>query len=165
MSNTVNTNTTANGQDAINRVTAVLEAITGKPVNIVHCGSFKEAADGSLVPADGLANLVDELECDETDSADDAELLVRPVVGPLVLKAIAALEQAKSHVESMLSDAVGGLTQDEIAAEGMDNFVWFMEHEIGMLKQHIMKLDCLTGGMAGDAPMNHDLQSEAEATF
>lgn len=131
MNKTVNSGVSENGQAALDRVRAVLEAVTGKPVN--------------FVPIDGQ----------DTDVGDDGgddlyEAQMRPVLKPHMLAVINALEAAKASCQKVLGDAVGGLTVEQIDEQDLTYFVWAAEHEIGWLETLIQEFNfAADGGMMG----------------
>lgn len=79
---------------------------------------------------------------------DDIAVLIRPVVRPLVLTAIAALEQAKEHIERVIGDTCGAMTATEIE-EDVDGFLWEANEELKALQHHIERLSYVKDGVAG----------------
>lgn len=167
MNNTVNSGITTDGQSALDRVGAALEAVTGKKINFVNCGNYKTASDGTLVPVtESTFDMLDEPEIDfEDDGSDEVfDSYVRPVVRPLVLTAVAALEQARAHVEKVLGDSTGGLMADELQGADARNFVWLSQHEMDGLDRFIKHLSYAADGMiALECLLYRDVQELAQA--
>ena len=141
MNDTVNSGISENGQAALDRVQAMLEAVSGKPVNIVTVGD-QDTDEG------------------EVDRFESFEPQIRPVVRPLVLSAIAALEEAKAHCEKVLRDAVGA--PEDVGDVDLPSSVFEVDHEISGLASLIKLLSYAADGFEGEMRMNADAQAGSQ---
>lgn len=122
MNKTVNSGVSENGQAALDRVRQVMESVTGKPINFVMCGEL------------------DSHEEEDEAGFDFYEANMRPIIKPHMLAAINALENAKTSCQQVLGDVAGGLTVEQIDEQGLHDFAWSAEHEIGWLEALIREL-------------------------
>lgn len=155
MTKSVKTNETTTGNAALVRVKAMFEACSKQPVNFVSCGEFTTTADGTLVPVEKSELLIAEIGDQDTDEGDDDgfdryEAQMRPVLKPHMLAVINALEAAKISCQDVLTETTAGLSAEQIDEQGLADFVWMAEHDIGWLKTLIQEFNhAADGGMMG----------------
>lgn len=140
-----------NGQTAFDRVGAVLEALTGGPVQFVMCGEYTRGPDGSLVAVD-TSTRDQSYSPDEIESAsaedEEYEAAIRAGVTAKVNAAIKALRDAQLHVLEAWEKADW---------KDHSNNAYLADNEISDLEHHACMLEYVKDGLAGEVRLNKEL--------